>query len=423
MNCLFVSLDFVLPPDRGLRVRTLSQLRLLASLPRVERVTFLSLSAEAISADALRALERELPKVKVLAPVRQPVLRMRDPRHAPRMLFARARFGYPYLVAKSENAAMHALVRRHLREQRYDVVYIGFLGMMGYVRDVRSLAPNARIVLEEHNVEWEIFERLADRKRPPRSWAWRAEARALRRYEIRALREVNSVIAISDADARAFKELAGIDAVVVPQVFEARAPRVESTKAPSLAYVGHLTWQPNAHGLDWFCESVWPLVRARVPDATLKIAGSGLPKRDGRLDVPAAWQKPGIEVVGFVSDLEDLYRSSVAMVAPILGGSGVRMKLIESMSAGMPTVTTTDGAAGLDVVDGRELLIADGAPEFADRIAEVLADANLRVRLRAAGYAFLERHHSAAAARPRLEAALGIRAIEADASLRAESPV
>jgi glycosyltransferase involved in cell wall biosynthesis len=82
------------------------------------------------------------------------------------------------------------------------------------------------------------------------------------------------------------------------------------------------------------------------------------------------------------------------------------MKLLESMRAGMPTVTTTDGAAGLDVKDGREMLIADDPARFAQGVVRLLNDAALRGRLRAGGYAYLESHHSLAVARARLEQAL-----------------
>jgi polysaccharide biosynthesis protein PslH len=139
----------------------------------------------------------------------------------------------------------------------------------------------------------------------------------------------------------------------------------------------------------------------------LTIAGPGL-RRDagGLLVVPPQWSVPGIRTVGYVKDLEEVYESSIAMVAPIIGGSGVRMKLLESMRAGMPTVTTTDGAAGLDVVDGREMFVADGREAFAERTVSLLSDRALRQRFRGAGYAYLDGHHSLALARARLEKAL-----------------
>lgn len=419
MNVLFLSLDFLIPAERGLRVRSLSQLRVLCSIPSVERITLLALSESPVGRDQLEALERELPKVRAEPPILQPKHMRRSPRHLPRLIRLRMR-GVPYLIAKCDTAAMRTLVERHLRTGSCDVVYVGHLGMAAYLASVRRLAPKARVVLEQHNVEWEIFQRLgqaapdstfkAEGKAGP-SFALRQAARweawALRSYERRVLRAVDAVIAISDADARAFHLLAGIDATVVPTFIEPGSERIERTRDPSLAYTGLLAWQPNAYGLDWFCKEVWPHIRLRLPQATLTIAGPGLRRKsDGSLAIPPNWSLPGIRTVGYIDDLEELYRNSLVTIAPIIGGSGVRMKLLESMRSGMPTVTTADGAAGLDVEDGREMFIANDAAHFADRTIRLLSDGDLRTHMRKAGYAYLEQYHSLAVARARLEPSL-----------------
>jgi glycosyltransferase involved in cell wall biosynthesis len=408
VNVLFLSIDFAYPADRGLRVRTFSQLQVLASIDAVEEIAFLSLSEVEVEVERLRALQRAVPKVRAEQAIVQPTHMRRSPRHLPRLLGLRA-LGVPYLIAKCDTRPMHSLVERHLKTGKYDVVYVGHLGMAAYLRDARRLAPDARFVLEQHNVEWEIFERLAPTFRLGLREVARLEAMALRRYERRALGSFESVIAISEADARVFHRLAGVKALVVPTYIEPVRGRVEQTRAPALAYTGLLAWQPNAYGLDWFCADVWPKVRATIPDATLTIAGPGLHRRpDGALAVPSNWDIPGITTVGYVDLLEDVYRKSVAMIAPIIGGSGVRMKLLESMRAGMPTVTTSDGAAGLAVVDGREMFIADDPSQFANRVVQLLSDGALRERLREGGYRYLEAHHSLEAARAQVEPALGI---------------
>jgi glycosyltransferase involved in cell wall biosynthesis len=407
MRVLFLSADFVVPDDRGLRVRTLSQLRLLAAMEEVERITFLSLSESEVSSDRLRALEKAVPKVRAEPSVVRPAHWRKDAKSLVRFLALRFLCREPYLVAEVNSREMRGLIRRHLSTESYDIVYLGNIGMTTYLREVRRITPCAGVVLEEHNVEWRIFDRLAESLRPPKRQAAHLEARALRRFERKALRDVDSVIAISKADAEGLRELSRIDSVVVPPFVEVGPPRVESTQAPALGYIGHLGWQPNTYGLDWFCSEVWPLVRERVPNATLTIAGPGLRTGpDGSLTVPTKWSQPGIKTVGFVNDLEDVYRATLALVAPVLGGSGVRMKLLEAMRAGMPTVTTTDGAAGLDVADGREMLVADSPAAFAVNVARVLSDRSLRERLRAGGYAYLDAHHSQMVVRKSLERAV-----------------
>ena len=407
MNVLFLSPDFLLPADRGLRVRTLSQLKLLCSLPSVDRVTLLCLCSEEVPADRVRALESLSPKLRVETPVFQPVHMRRNPRFLPRLLRLRLLKGLPYLVAKVDNPTMRGLVERAIERLRPELVYLGYFAMAAYLPDVRRLAPRARVVLEQHNVEHEIFARLAEQHHGAMRLALRWEARATRAFEKRTMQQVDSVIAISENDARAFEALAGIRAVVIPPVVDPGVDdRVEKSIAPRLAYIGLLAWQPNVYGLDWFCRDVWPLVRARIPEAELTIGGSGLRKVDGQPVVPEGWKVPGVTTVGYVASLEELYRGSLAMIAPVIGGSGVRMKLLETMSAGMPTVTTTDGAAGLKLTDGDEVLIGDTPQAFADAVVRVLGDVELRRRMRAAGHAYLARHHSAEHLRDRLRASL-----------------
>jgi glycosyltransferase involved in cell wall biosynthesis len=179
--------------------------------------------------------------------------------------------------------------------------------------------------------------------------------------------------------------------------------------APHFCYVGNLRWQPNVAGLDWFCREVWPAVRRRLPDATLEIAGVGLkPDAVGRLPVPDAWRVQGVETIGFLEDLEPLYARSTGMLAPILGGSGVRMKLLEGFRAGMPVVTTPDGAFGLPLEDGREALVASDPEAFAERVERLAKDAAVRERVRVGGWDYLERHHSLAVAQDVMRRVLGI---------------
>jgi glycosyltransferase involved in cell wall biosynthesis len=117
---------------------------------------------------------------------------------------------------------------------------------------------------------------------------------------------------------------------------------------------------------------------------------------------------PGVETVGFLEDLEPLYARSLGMLAPITGGSGVRMKLLEGFRAGMPVVTTPDGAFGLPLQDGREALIAADPKGFADRVARLANEEALRDQLREAGYRYLEAHHSLAVAQGTMRRALGL---------------
>ncbi|MFO0573844.1 MAG: glycosyltransferase family 4 protein [Polyangia bacterium] len=429
MRLFYLTTEFLWPPHQGGRVRSLAQLKLLAAQPEVTALTIFSLTEvavtpaeiEALSQAVLGARPAQLPplQLRVVPPPRHPIHLKQAPGELLRVLGRRLRDGTPYLLGKWQSAAVTATLRGEL-QAGYDVVYIDHLGMAVYLPVLREALPHARLVLEEHNVESDFFRQFAARPTllPPLRPLARLEHRAAARAEAHVLDEVDAVVTISGQDAldlvalhrRLGRRDRAVHAVPVPQVMETSRPSrppPPTGEPPRLCYVGSLSWHPNVLGLDWFCQKVWPHVQALRPDARLTIAGSGLAAGpDGRPRVPVTWQVPGVDVVGYVPDLEALYQRALAAIAPVLGGSGVRIKLLESLRAGLPTVTTSAGAAGLPLTPGREVLIEDDPRRFAQAAARLLTDPPLREALRQGGYKFLEEHHSRARATEALRRAL-----------------
>jgi glycosyltransferase involved in cell wall biosynthesis len=395
MRIVYLTTEFPWPATSGGPVRTLSQLRLIASLPEVDEVTLLSLTERSVGDAPLRALAGAIPKLKVLPPVFHPIHLWDFLSYLPRVLLLRAVSGVPYLAAKWDSSALRRLLRREIFDSRADTVYIDHLGMARYLPEIRAKRPSCRVILEEHNVESDFFKQFAEAKAGLKKLVAAAEWRAAASFEKRTLRAVDAVVAISNEDARQFEALSGVRAHVVPVAITFTRKRRSDPERPHFCSVGNLRWGPNVKGLDWLCRNVWPEILRRVPDATLEIAGVGL-KRDarGKLTVPEPWRVPRVEVVGFLEDLNPLYNRCTGLLAPVCGGSGVRIKLLEGFRAGMPVVTTSDGAFGLSVADGREALIAGDADGFAERVARLAHDGALRDRLRDGGYAYLEKFHS-----------------------------
>ena len=406
-NILFLTAGFPWPPASGGDVRTLMQLKVLSSLPTVERIRFFSLHEDGVDRDATEALVREVAKLDLCEPVFHPIHLFRHRAHVPRVVWLRIARGVPYMAAKWDSPHIRRALVRELTREQFDVVWINGLGMAYYLDVVRELQPHARVVLDQQNVEHDRFVQFARRQRGLRRLVAEAEWRAARRYERQVLLAVDAVGAISMDDAQAYREFAGIEARVVPQVAPPVTHRKAEVVAGRLCWIGGLAWEPNVRGLDWFCRDVWPRVRECLPDVTLDIVGPGLPTDGGKPIPPPGWQVPGVTTIGFAPDLGPVYERSVAMVAPILGVTGLRIKLIEAFRHGMPFVTTPDGAAGLPLEPGREAFVETDANAFADRVVELASSPATRERLRESGYAFLERHNQLAAAQTADAALLG----------------
>lgn len=144
----------------------------------------------------------------------------------------------------------------------------------------------------------------------------------------------------------------------------------EENREPStVLFLGSFRHTPNVEALNWFLKHVMPLLVALHPGVRLIVAGSDPPPA-----YTLPYQGPEIEMLGFVPDVrEPLNRYSV-FVCPILSGSGVRVKLLEAFSSGIPAVSTSLGAEGLSTVDGEICAIADEPQTFASAIARLLKD-------------------------------------------------
>jgi len=136
-----------------------------------------------------------------------------------------------------------------------------------------------------------------------------------------------------------------------------------------LSFIGSYTYAPNVSAANYLLQEVWPLIKNRVPDASLIIAGN---KPE---NIPAYHDKNcNVSFPGFIPDIKDLYRTAQLVVCPILSGGGTRVKILEAAAHGRAIVSTSIGAEGLELNDGTHLAIRDGAKDFADECVKLLND-------------------------------------------------
>ena len=148
-------------------------------------------------------------------------------------------------------------------------------------------------------------------------------------------------------------------------------PRVTDQYPDSkvLTFIGSYTYAPNVSAADYLLKEVWPLIRNRVPDASLIIAGNR-PE-----NIPAFHaENRGVSFPGFITNLDDLYRRSQLVTCPILSGGGTRVKILEAAAYGRAIVSTSIGAEGLELNDGTHLAIRDGAEDLAEECVLLLND-------------------------------------------------
>jgi polysaccharide biosynthesis protein PslH len=235
--------------------------------------------------------------------------------------------------------------------------------------DAARIGPPAWV--DFHNVDSEIWDRLARTSSSllARRFA-RSQVPAVRRLEGAVLRAAAGISTVSGRDAGVLAAAGGPDSVVVPNGVDLVRYAFREGISPEklLFFVGDLSWPPNAEGVLWFRRSVWPLLAAAEPDLRVEILGRGA---SGSL---LAESDDGFRVLGEGGDTRPYWRRAAVAIVPLLAGGGTRLKILEAAASGVPVVSTSVGAEGLDLEPGEEIAIADDPGDFAEAARRLLRD-------------------------------------------------
>ena len=130
-------------------------------------------------------------------------------------------------------------------------------------------------------------------------------------------------------------------------------------------FLGSFVHKPNRDGLRWFIETVFPAIKEGVGEVKLLVAGSNPTEEIMGFD------GQDVLIKGYVADTGGLFQGSRVFVAPLRYGAGIKGKIVEAMSYGLPVVTTSIGAEGLGLKDGEDAMIADDPAEFAAKVLQL----------------------------------------------------
>jgi hypothetical protein len=257
-------------------------------------------------------------------------------------------------------------VARSVTDWQPDVAIVQMVRCGWAVDEIQRVAPGLPLVFDAIDSMALHFQRAADSSSPFLRPIYRHEAARCRQRESELVGLATVTTAVSRRDLTALE--AGPRGWVVPVA--AKAPEVRVTASdgpPTVLLSGNLGYRPTVRSADWFAARVWPQVRQRVPSARWILAGARPAPTVRRLG-----SLPGVEVHGDVGDLaEYLHRARVA-IAPMASGSGVAIKILEALAAGVPVVADPWSAAGLE--DPEVVTVAENEAEWADRVARLLDD-------------------------------------------------
>jgi glycosyltransferase involved in cell wall biosynthesis len=382
------------PPDQGTKIVTLNLLKVLSKHFEVSLICGLLNKEDEAHSEALRAYCKDI--FTFLLPNRT-------------SLFHAAYYKALYNLKASVRAlpldsyyccppVLLRLVTQVTRDSPYEVAQF----------DYWYTAPAARHAhvyckaLLEHDID---FLRLQRKLAVTRGfWSRRHMERmtaTVRAIEVRAYSEFDKVLTLSRVDAIVVEKLSGIRAVAqqLPVLVDCDkyTPSSEGKIPCSIVFLGALDADFNVDALQYFCNSIFPLVRSEIPQARLFIVGRQPPSQVERLaDGRVIFLSPNVE------DIAQHVSRYTVQVVPLRFGGGVRIRILEGMAMGMPIVTTNVGMEGIEARPGRDLLVGDTPQDFAARVVEVLRSPMLASNLGERAREFVLSEHSEPAVEARV---------------------
>ena len=237
-----------------------------------------------------------------------------------------------------------------------------------------QLAEYGGDILVEHDVTFDLFTQIARRERTL-SAAW--DAFRWRRFERRTLRRLPRVVVMSPKDA----EMVGVPATVIPNGVDLdRFRAAPETPGERLLFIGSFRHFPNIAAYRFFTEEVWPLLRDKFPNMSLTVVSGDdyLTYWRAFADSPEPAPDPRIRLLGFVSDVRPLYAEANLVLVPTTVSAGTNVKVLEAMAMERAVISTSSGCAGLGLLHGHSVWVADSAVAFAAAVATLINDSERR---------------------------------------------
>jgi glycosyltransferase involved in cell wall biosynthesis len=295
----------------------------------------------------------------------------------------------PYIAIRFDIKAFRTVLATLLQEEAFDIIQMEG-PYPGLYLDLIRKKSNARVSLRAHNVEHLIWERKALHETSLLKKNYlKNMAKRLKRYELEVAQGADALIPISEPDASYFREhgLQKPSLTIPAGLSLENYPLTELPDGPSIFFIGALDWLPNQEGLSWFLRNVFHRMLSELPEIRFHVAGRNAPAH-----FKEKLKHPNIVYHGEVEDAQSFIQAYRVMVAPLLTGSGIRVKILESMALGRPVVTTSRGIEGIPAINHPYVVVEDNPKMFSSQLIKLLSDPQEAKRMLTEAREFIGRY-------------------------------
>jgi len=286
-----------------------------------------------------------------------------------------------YNIERFISNDFRAALISQLSANSYDFIQLETLYLVPYVGVIREHS-DGKIVFRSHNMEYEIWENLASSEISIfKKWYFNICYERLKKYELDNIHNYDLLVAITAQDKAKYEKLGfSSDAIVAPVGIRIKSKITQTSDLDKgelkVGYIGSLDWRPNIEGLLWFFDDIWPVLLHKYPMLKFHLAGRGASINfQDRLPKNIIYHGEVESATDFLSDLD-------GVIAPLISGSGIRVKILESMALGKSVMSTTKGFEGIPIMNGKHAILFDHPDELIGSFDKWYSDAVYRAAMR-----------------------------------------
>ncbi|MCP4567743.1 MAG: glycosyltransferase [FCB group bacterium] len=368
-SVLFLTGTVPYPLTTGAKIRTFNLLKALINEFNIELLTAIN---EPDDKDHLRAIEQAGIKCHVVDSMN------RNGAFSQQLDAIKSYFGSaPYLVRHYTYRIYRDQLNHLLTENNYDVIHCDSISLTG---NLKGIDPQ-RLMLTQHNIEQIIWAGYVAHAENVLSRSfYRDQYRKVKRLEENLDRHYGHVVTVSEEDKTRLAASYPKDKIVVvdngvdPAAY---ANNTSFTDRSGVVFTGSLDWHPNIDGLTDFLQNAYQLIISLFPECQTSIVG----RRPGEKLLRAVAENRGIEIMADVPEIQPFLHRARVMIVPLRIGGGSRLKILEALAAGLPVVSTSKGAEGLNLIDGENIIIRDDPEDFAKAVVSLHKDEALHRKI------------------------------------------
>jgi len=286
----------------------------------------------------------------------------------------------PYTISKYHDYNIYKKIEGIIKEKNIDIVFIDHLHMAFYGKLIKEKFDGIKLILREHNAEYIFWKRIfKEEKNIIKKFIFWGQSLKILNYEREITNIFDKCFMISPIDQlNLLKINLNTKTVAISTAMNIKKyqlSQIVNTVPHSMIYVGNFSWLPNLQGLLWFLREVWPEIIEEFSDAKIFVVGKN------PSDEIIRFKGENVIVTGYVNNVKPWIEKAEIFLVPLFSGGGIRIKILEAMAMGKPTVSTSIGAEGIGVSDMKNIIISDNKENFVKSIKLLFNNKKIRDNL------------------------------------------